>query len=272
MATKRAQADWLARVLTGHAEALVTVDWEGDGPAHGAWWVRWSDGPTVTALQERALAEAPYLRPLTVAQLHWGRTYSPYAWANALIDRTQHLPEITDWRELLGEAEAWLDDAEHPEHARDAEHAARTEQLLAIAGDREAAIARDALATPPIAAAQSVTESGDVIGCAQCGAPLPPRSAGAGRPGRFCSPACRTRAWRARTAIAQSVTESGDVIGCVQCGGPLPPRSAGAGRPVRFCSPACRTRAWRERTAPAASLASFRVRGADQPVTAAGRR
>jgi hypothetical protein len=245
MASKRDQAAWLAQLLAEQVGAPVTVAWEGEGVGRGDWWVRWTDGPATVTLQGHARSQAAFLRPLDVTGLRWGRAYSPQAWALALIGQVEAQPELTDWRELLGAAETWLDEADWPERPADAAHATRAEQLLAMAGDREAAIARDVLAGSPAApASPAETKRSDETRCLMCGQPIPLR-AGAGRPPRYCSPACRTRAWRRRTDTAE--TKPSDEIRCLTCGGPVAGRS-GVGRPARYCSPACRTRAWRART------------------------
>lgn len=184
----------------------VTVTWEATGGVgRGDWWVRWTDGPARTTLQAVAEPQTPFLRPLTVTELRWGRDYSRRAWALALITAADTDPDITDWRELLGAAEAWLDDADWPDQPSDALPVDRVERLLAYDDGRESSMAQALLATtvtqpqdetgPPAAAA--VTEDRDETSCPVCGKPLP--SAATGRPARYCSPACRTRAWRSRT-------------------------------------------------------------------------
>lgn len=150
-------------------------------------------------MRARAGTQASFLRPLDVATLHWGRTYSPRAWAVALIGQIAAQPGITDWHELLSVAEDWLCKADWPEREAGVAYAGRVEQLLDRAGDQASALARAAVAaTLPLPTLSPVTHNGDEIGCAVCGAPLAVRS-GSGRPARYCSPACRTRAWRDHT-------------------------------------------------------------------------
>ncbi|MGC4857362.1 hypothetical protein ACLQ24_29350 [Micromonospora sp. DT4] len=239
MPKKRGQAAWLSQILSEWARAPVTVAWEAEGVGRGDWWVRWSDGPTVEAMRAHARSHGVYLRPLDVTALRFARDYSPRAWAVALLSLAETQPEITDWHELLGVAESWLDDAEQPDDAgADDEHVAH---LVAVAGGREAAMARAVFSARPQRLA--VTQVRDEPVCPVCGAPVP--RAGAGRPGRYCSPACRTRAWRRRSARAIGETKTRDETRCPVCGASVP--RAGVGRPARYCSPACRTRAWRQR-------------------------
>jgi hypothetical protein len=241
VARKRDQAAWLSQLLTEWARVPVTVGWESGGVGRGDWWVRWSDGPAVQSLRAQAGTYAPHMRPLDVTSLRWGRLYSPRAWALALLTVAETQPGITDWHELLGAAESWLDDADWPERAVDDAHAEQVERLVAAGGGRESAMARAALAGPHPAE----TESRDETVCPVCGGQM--RRAGVGRPARYCSPACRTRGWRRRAASGVE-TESRDETACPVCGGRVASHT-GAGRPARYCSSACRTRAWRHRSA-----------------------
>lgn len=113
---------------------------------------------------------------------------------------------------------------------------------------------RDEIAQPPAATVRR---------CAHCHTPLPP-PASTGRPARWCSPACRTRAWRAtdhdrhaaatpapRTSEYRYVTPSSAgtcpthpgcvIVRCARllCSNPVHRRNR-PGQPRRFCSPACR--------------------------------
>jgi hypothetical protein len=106
--------------------------------------------------------------------------------------------------------------------------------------------------------------------CPACGLPLGP-PAPTGRPARWCSPACRTRAWRERntakgldpppSARAAQPLSSDEhrpltpgapqpcpahpgclIAGCARflCGQPVHINLNRPGRPRRYCSPACR--------------------------------
>ena len=237
MAKKRDQALWLAQLLTQAAATPVTVAWEADSTGRGVWRVRWTDGPAAVTLQAPARIQAPFLKPLDVTELRWGRAYTPRAWAHALTTTAAGDPQITDWHELLGAAEAWLDDTDFPGRTLDAATADRVDQLLAHHDGRESSMAQALLAT-------AVTQAGDeTAGCPVCSRPVPHRATG--RPARYCSPACRTRAWRTRNPSA--VIQPCDGTPCPQCGRPV--SGGGIGRPARYCSPACRTRAWRTRRA-----------------------
>ena len=234
MAKKRDQALWLAQLLTQAAATPVTVAWEADSTGRGVWRVRWTDGPAAPALQAQARIQAPFVKPLDVTELRWGRAYTPRAWAHALTAAAAGDPQITDWHELLGAAEAWLDHTDFPGHTPDPDTTARVDQLLAHHDGRESSMAQALLTTV-------VTKPGDEKRCPVCGWPTPDHATG--RPARYCSPTCRTRAWRTRNPPA--VTQPRDGTPCPQCGRPIP--RPGAGRPARYCSPACRTRAWRTR-------------------------
>ena len=267
MASKRSQAGWLAQALTEQTGVAVTVAWEGQGVGRGDWWVRWSDGPTVETLQVMARTQAAYLRPLDVAALRWGRAYTPRAWALALIAQAGRYPEITDWHELLGEAETWLDDTTLPEYPLDVDGTHRADELVADFDGHEAAMAQAVLASadprerrpaPPVA----VTKRGDATGCEVCARAV--ARAGTGRPARYCSPACRTTAWRRRTT--QAVTERGDETECEVCARAV--ARAGTGRPARYCSPACRTTAWRRRTTQAVTERGDEILGEAMPAAA----
>ena len=232
MAKKRDQAAWLAQLLTQAAATPVTVAWEADSVGRGVWRVRWADGPAAVTLQAQARIQAPFLKPLDVTELRWGRAYTPRAWAHALTAAAADDPRITDWHELLGIAESWLDDTEFPGHTPDPATAARVDQLLAHHDGRESSMAQTLLTT-------TVTQPVDETRCPVCGRPMPHHATG--RPAQYCSPTCRTRAWRTR----QPVTKHRDETACTHCGRPVP--GGGVGRPAQYCSPACRTRAWRAR-------------------------
>lgn len=241
MARRRDRADWLAQLLSEWASLSVTVGWEGEGVGRGNWWVRWTDGPAVATLRGQAQTYAPHLRPLDVATLRWGRTYTMRAWAAALLTVAETRPEITDWHDLVGEAEAWLHPADWPDRAvTDADAVAADELLAAGDGGTEYDLARLVAARRSTAA---VTKPGDETArCLRCGAEM--ARAGTGRPARYCSAACRTRAWRTRTTT--TVTNPGiETVRCLSCGTEM--AQAATGRPARYCSAACRTRAWRTR-------------------------
>ena len=236
---KRDQARWLSQTLTRAAATPVTVAWEADSAGHGVWRVRWTDGPATVTLQAQALAQAPFVKPLDVTELRWARAYTSRAWAHALTAAAAADPQITDWHELLGAAEAWLDHTDFPGHTPEPAITARVDRLLAHHDGRESSMAQALLTT--VVTKPVVTQLGDERCCPVCGRPTPHHAIG--RPARYCSPACRTRAWRTRNPPA--VTQPRDETPCLQCGRPIP--SPRTGRPARYCSPACRTRAWRSR-------------------------
>jgi hypothetical protein len=131
-----------------------------------------------------------------------------------------------------------------------------------------------ATAPPPVGAAkprEDTPPAASPTRCPACGLPLGP-PAPTGRPGRWCSPACRTRAWRARDtaegldpppgAPAASPPPRSDehqppapgapgrcpahpgclIAGCARflCARPVHINLDRPGRPRRYCSPACR--------------------------------
>ena len=62
--------------------------------------------------------------------------------------------------------------------------------------------------------------TGPRVGCVVCGAPV--TCAWTGRPARYCSAACRTRAWRTRAEVAKPRDGPRDeTMPCVVCGNPV---------------------------------------------------
>ena len=196
MARKRDQATWLTQLLTEWARVPVIVAWEAESPGRGDWWVRWTDGPAAETLRAQAQTYAVHMRPLDVATLRWSRVYTPRSWALALLTVAKTRPEVTDWHELVGVAETWLVDADWPDRATSDVDAAAVDHLLAAGDGREYEMARVVLASRR-PTEHVATKPRDETRCATCGTPV--TRAGTGRPARYCSPACRTRAWRTRT-------------------------------------------------------------------------
>jgi hypothetical protein len=267
MSSRSRAAQALAEHLSHATATEVTVCWHNPSrqPGHGAWRVEWDDGPTVTTLRRLAAAHARHLAPLDPATLHWSRRYTPTAWAAALLARAQQATLPDTAAEAVAQAEHDLSTTDGPEW---------TPTTLRAAAD----LAGHHTTPHQIAAAiiaATVTKHRDETSasadrptrCAHCAGALP-APARTGRPGRWCSPACRTRAWRQRhtgrpspTSRAATPTPNRDEYcyvtpgadrtcpthpGCVitrchrfLCGWvvhiPNQP-----GRPRRFCSPACR--------------------------------
>lgn len=84
-------------------------------------------------------------------------------------------------------------------------------------------------------------EEEEVILCAVCGKPLPPRDeeGKTGRKRMYCSKACRQKASRDRKKAAESVSQPEQL--CPECGGSFRPRKT-LGTPQKFCCTACRNR------------------------------
>lgn len=77
--------------------------------------------------------------------------------------------------------------------------------------------------------------------CVECGTSFP-GSAGAGRPRKFCSEACRARRGKMQRR-EWSNTHAGldrEIVTCRECGAVVPIGDRPAGRLPRFCSNACR--------------------------------
>lgn len=103
--------------------------------------------------------------------------------------------------------------------------------------------------------------------CGECSAPLPE---GSRRSRRYCSSACRTRAWRQMRARRAQLDAGGEAMRALIEGRPHPwpqfkcpecgsrwyssdtPFGTRKRSDSRYCSPRCRTRAWRSRLRSAA--------------------
>ena len=264
-----------ARALAEHlADATgipVVIAWDNPSgrPGHGAWQVEWTDGPTTTAMCGIAVAHARWVAPLDITTLRWSRQYTPRAWAAALLTRAANkaLPETAS--EAVGLVEYDLHDTDAatwtsstPRAAADLVHRSNGDPRLMAAALIAAAVTKLGGETPP--SADPPTR------CAHCAGALP-TPAPTGRPSRWCSPTCRTRAWRERHTAdsldspsgprAAKPKPNGDEYRYVTpVAGPTCPTHPGCaivrchrflcarpvhiqnqpGRPRRFCSPACR--------------------------------
>jgi hypothetical protein len=239
MASRSRAARELASYLSGETATTVDIYWDRGPGRPGVWRAEWTDGPTVARLRGLATDHARWVRPLDVASLRWSRHYTPRAWAAALLARAGQstLPDTA--AEATGLAESDLHDTDAASWDEQPHHAAV--ELAHAGGDSPRAMAELLLTAAVMKPRDETIGSGPATAgprCARCGAAVP--VAGTGRPGHWCSPACRQTAYRAR------VMKPRDETVCAGCG----QRRAASptGRPARWCSPACRTNGWRERT------------------------
>jgi hypothetical protein len=254
MSSRSRGARDLADLLSDKVGVDVRIGWENPSgrPGHGAWLVEWRDGPAVATMRGHAedLA-ARYCRPLTIAMLRFSRFRSDQAQTAAMLALAHHgeLPELPALACLAADRE--LADTDTATWAHLWAHLwAQAGQLVEQAdGDLyevvaliHATVTKPRHETPPEPPRPSHDPDGDAPpgACQHCAAPLAPPGR-AGRPGRYCGPACRQAAHRA--GIGGDVTKPRHETTCVTCGRTFTPTSVG--RPPRHCSPACRTRAWR---------------------------
>jgi hypothetical protein len=268
MSSRSRAAQALAEHLSRATGTEVTVCWHNPTrrPGHGAWRVEWADGPTVAALRRLATAHARHLAPLGLGTLQWSRRYTPTAWAAALLTRAGQATLPGTAAEAVAQAGHDLDDIDGadwtPATVRAAAdlagHHANPHQMAVALIAAGVAKPRD----------ETTASTGRPARCAHCAGALP-APAPTGRPSRWCSPACRTRAWRQRRTTGKSSNTAPGVTaptpdrdeycyvtpgagtcrihpGCVitRCHRFLCGRAVHVldqpGRPRRFCSPACR--------------------------------
>jgi hypothetical protein len=230
----RAAGD-LAHLLNSEVGIRVRVGWDNPSrrPGHGAWLVEWTDGPTVATMRGHAEDLVRYCRPLTITMLRFSRFPSPQASAAAMLALAHRgeLPQRPASATLMAEHE--LCDTDTADWAHLWAHAGQLveqadEDLYQVVALIHAAVTKPRDETPPETPPNT---------CQHCATPLAPTRSG--RPGRYCGPACRQAAHRAR----HDVTKPRNETTCATCGRTFTP--TGTGRPARHCSPACRTRAWR---------------------------
>ena len=223
MVTSVSGAKVWARVLSDLAQVPVAVEW--DAPV---WVVSWTDGPTRAVVMRRVedLAGHGVGRPLRPGRMRYQRLDSPVAVALAWL-RTVRPADRSGVSAVWGEVEALCEDTGYPQDRADPATLTAAATLAALAqGDRAAMGVLLTQASPPIALAPPSLTGPALTGrvrsyawpdrripeellgpdprpvvmiggeCAQCGAALPVRTSKIGRPGRYCSPRCRTAAYR----------------------------------------------------------------------------
>lgn len=235
MSSRSRAADNLAYHLSAELGIAVSLAWDNPSgrPGHGAWCVRWADGPTITAMRTDAEHFVRYCRPLRIEMLRFSRSTTLQAWAAAML-ALAHRGELPDLpASAVGLAEAELIDTDTAEWPHLWTHAGQlveqaNQNLYKIVALVHASVTQPCHETDPAAAPRT---------CQHCAVPLAP--SGTGRPARYCGSACRQAAHRAD----RNVTKRSHETTCTTCGRAFTPNSVG--RPARHCSPTCRTRAWR---------------------------
>jgi hypothetical protein len=202
MTSRGRAARALADHLTATTGTAVTAGWDNPAgrPGHGHWRVEWTDGPTTTAMRAAADGHARFLRPLDAGTLTWARQHSPAAWAAALLTRAANntLPDTPSHAVALIEYDLHDTDTTTwtPATMRAAAELARRHdgdpRRIAAALLTTGAM-KPRNETPPSPASRPPAST--PARCAHCATAMPTPAA-TGRPARWCSPACRTRAWR----------------------------------------------------------------------------
>jgi hypothetical protein len=294
-----------------HTPVTICWDNPSGRPGHGAWRVHWTDGPTTNRLRALAAAHARWVRPLPVDELLFSRQHSPQAWAAALLTRAHHatLPDTAS--AAVGLVEHDLHDTDAATRTDDtlraaadlASHGHANPMRMAEAlltghvtprrnqppqprrGHQDRRTATTTTGQRPLPTQHNTDRTSSqelhpINGpqpsavttprCGHCAAALP-SPASTGRPPRWCSPACRTRAWRERRNITSHDDPSGHrtaapkpsddeyryvtpagrtcpthpechTVRCARflCGNPVHRRHNQRGQPRQFCSTACR--------------------------------
>ena len=197
MSARARAADTLATHLSDAADTPVVICWDNPTrrPGQGTWRVEWTDGPTTATMRSIAADHARWVTPLKITTLRWARQYSPTAWAVTLLAHARQatLPGTAHQAIALVEYDLPELDATSwdPATRAAADHLARRHHgdLHQIAtAIITASVTKPSNETPP--APPATTRH-----CGHCQHPIPTPAA-TGRPARWCSPACRTRAWR----------------------------------------------------------------------------
>jgi hypothetical protein len=233
-ARARAAAN-LAWHLTDKTGIPVQVSWDNPSgrPGGGTWLVAWTDGPTVATMRGHAEDLVRHCRPLTIDMLRFCRFTTRHAWTAAMLALANRgeLPQRPVDAVAAAEHEVCDTDTAAWDHlwSHASQLIEQTDQDL-----YQVVALVHATVTKPRHETRPETTPG---ACQHCATPLTPTSTG--RPGRYCSPACRQAAHRAR----HDVTNPRNETICAACGRAFTPSDAG--RPAHYCSPTCRTRAWR---------------------------
>lgn len=233
MAARSDGARLWATVLSELAGVRVAVGWE-----RPTWRVRWVDGPTRTALMDRATALGRYRvgAPLPAKDLEFSRSSSSTAVALAWLA----VADRAGRSDAVGLVEQLAEDTGYPRQRSDPAALAAADLLCRLAGGQSPVMGRllaqaDPAVSPrpPAHAVPDLTgrvlsirwpaggPPSDLLGppepgpagpdetkertCAYCGNILPPRR-GPGPAARYCSGAHRVAAHRDRRRGGQSVS------------------------------------------------------------------
>lgn len=249
--------DW-ATVLSELAEVTVELDYE-----RPAWRVRWTDGPTVAMLADRAQALSQHRvgEPLTIDRMRFERHISPFGMALAWLGLDAPDKDVPISL-ALGSAESAAEALPYPERCPPETRTAG-ELLASLAwsdpqrmGELLAQAHQPVLSTTPAApsldelpgrvesllwlrggpppallgqapVAEPVTKADDRLTAASSEqAPLP-------------------AAHDTRTSGSPGNETRHETPVCARCGRAVPRRATG--RPARYCSGACRSAAYRSR-------------------------
>jgi hypothetical protein len=260
----------LAEHLADATGTPVVITWDNPSgrPGHGAWQVEWTDGPTTAAMRALATDHARWVAPLDITTLRWSRQYTARAWAAALLTRAGNgtLPDTAS--EAVGLVEHDLHDTDAATWTSTTRHASVDLAHRSDGDPRQMAAALIAAAVTKLGN-ETPPSADPPTRCAHCAGALP-TPAPTGRPSRWCSSTCRTRAWRERhtenpdspsgpraakpkpnrdeyryvTPVAGPTCPTHPRCAIVRCHRFLCDRPVHIlnrpGRPRRFCSPACR--------------------------------
>ncbi len=235
MSSRSRAAANLAWHLNDRLPIVVRVNWDNPSgrPGDGAWLIQWTDGPTVDTVRGHTVHLVRYCQPLTIDMLRFSRFTTGQAWAAAMLTLAHRgeLPQRPALANLEAEHELWNTDTADWDHLW-----AHAGQLINQADHdlHDVVTLIHATGTKPRNETPPHTPPST---CAHCATPLVPTATG--RPSRYCRPACRQAAHRAR----HDVTKPRNETTCATCGHTITRSSAG--RPALHCSPACRTQAWR---------------------------
>jgi hypothetical protein len=214
-----------ATVLSELAGVPVALQWE-----RPAWRVRWVDGPTRTALVDRATALGRYRvgAPLPAEELHFSRSSSAMALALAWLAVTDQAGRP----DAVGLVEQFAEDTGYPQHRADPAALTAADLLSRLAGGQSPVMGRLLAqadpAVPPHPQTRAVPDLAGRVASV--------RWPTGGPPNHLLGP----------TEPDQDVHSDAGERTCAYCGTVLPPRH-GRGPAARYCSGAHRLAAHRDR-------------------------